>query len=136
MHLYHFASFYALENVGPENILAVGLKAEPCRDWSVPITGGMACVWLTDNSDLPEAYCSYHEVRIQVSIPSHDRRLVHFPKLARRRLSAEQQACLPSEVRSFYVYLGDVPLHHLKAVEYAEVERRKEMLKEAETQLE
>jgi hypothetical protein len=26
MRLYHFTSFYNLKNVGPENILAVGLK--------------------------------------------------------------------------------------------------------------
>jgi hypothetical protein len=131
MDLYHFTSLYNMENVGPENILAVGLKARQCVDWPERIARELYCVWLTDNPNLQSIYCSHHEVRIQVSIPSHDRGLVHFPKLIRKRLSIEQQACLPPEARSFYVYLGDVPLHHLKAVEYADVARRKEMLKEA-----
>jgi hypothetical protein len=33
MIFYHFTSCYNLENVGPENILAAGLKAMPVDDW-------------------------------------------------------------------------------------------------------
>jgi hypothetical protein len=70
MRLYHFTSSYNLKNVGPENIVAVGLK--PHRiDW-----GGLCDdregVWLTSDPDYATggAMSAHAQVRITVVIPS------------------------------------------------------------------
>ena len=127
MILYHFTSFYNLKN-GPENILAVGLKAMPVTDWPEEVFGGVDCVWLTSEPDLPQRHSSYGEVRIKVVIPSSDKRLIHAPKLLRKRLSPEQLAGFDAETgkawRTFYIFLGSVPLDCFRAVEYADAELR------------
>lgn len=132
MILYHFTSFYNLANVGPENICAVGLKAMPCTDWPEEVVGKVNCVWLTSNSDLAGKYHGQSKVRIRLVITSSDRRLIYLPKLLRKRLAPEQLADLDADIardfRSFYMYLGDIPLDCLRAVEYADAARRAQML--------
>jgi len=130
--LYHFTSFYNLKNVGPENILAVGLKAMPVKNCPEGVIRQLRCVWLTTNSDLPPIFSSHAEVRIKLVIPSSDRRLVHLPNLLRKRLSPEQLARVDAETdragRTFYVFFGDIPLDRFRAVEYADAARRAEMI--------
>jgi hypothetical protein len=132
MILYHFTSLYNLENVGPENIMAVGLKAMPCTDWLEKIVGKVSCVWLTTNPDLSPIYHGKSEVRIKLVIPSSDRRLVYVPKLLQKRCRPEELANLDADIaenfRSFYMYLADIPLDRLRAVEYADAAFRKKML--------
>jgi hypothetical protein len=129
--LYHFTSLYNLENVGPENIMAVGLKAMPVMDWPEEGLGGVDCVWLTANPDLPPMHSSHGEVRIKLVVPSSSRRLVHLPRLLRKRVSPEQLAGLDAEAggewRRFYMYLGDIPSSFFWAVEYADAARREQM---------
>ena len=76
------------------------------------------------------------EVRIKVVIPTSDKRLIHAPKLLRKRLSPEQLAGFDAETgkawRTFYIFLGDVPLNCLRAVEYADAKLR-EGVSSAET---
>jgi hypothetical protein len=124
MILYHFTGFYHLENVGPENISAVGLKAMPIKDWA-PMLLGRSGVWLTANPDMPNTYSSFSEVRIKLKISSSDRRLVYIPKLMRKYagLIPPLDATSP-HWRSFYLYFGDVPLELIIKVEYADPARR------------
>jgi hypothetical protein len=121
MFLYHFTSLYNLKNVGPENILAFGLKAAPC-DW-VDVLGYVDdCVWLTNDPDLPPQHSSSSEVRITVVIPSADRRLVHLPALMRKRYGPTIEPTTTS--RTFYLYLGNIPLTSLRAVDYGNAANR------------
>ena len=130
--LYHFTSLFNLENVGPDNILVVGLRERPVRDWW--FLEGRAGVWLTTNPDLPSdarPHASYSEVRIEVRIPSSDRALVDIPKLMRRHLSpaAITNVDLTGwEWRNFYLYEGDIPVDRFVAVEYADAARREEII--------
>ncbi len=119
MILYHFTSLFNLKNVGPENILAVGLKAQPARQ---PVVGPIPdCVWLTSNPDMPKDYSSFAEVRIELVIPSSDKRLVPYPKYFRKHTGhAIDIVKIPQteEAKRFYLYFGDIPLSALRVVNY------------------
>jgi hypothetical protein len=111
MRLYHFTSFYNLKNVGPENILAVGLK--PHRiDWG-GVCDDREGVWLTSDPDYAtgDAMSAHAEVRITVVIPSTDRRLVRWEKWMRRhcdpdllRVADETAKKGGFDWREWYVY--------------------------------
>jgi len=132
MILYHFTSLYNLENVGPENIMAVGLKAMPVDYLPEHIVGhNLRCVWLTTNPDHPPMHSSHREVRITVVIPSHSKRLVYWPKLLRKRMSPKQMVDLDNDTREYhkwYIHCGDIPLGRFRAVEYADANLRETML--------
>ena len=134
MIFFHFTSFYNLENVGPENILAAGLKAMPVKGWWAKEAIGTIrrCVWLTTNPDMSPLYASYSEVRISLVISSSDRRLVHLPKLLRKRACNELMTELDADTgghwRTFYMYLSDITLNYIRVVEYADPARREPML--------
>jgi hypothetical protein len=125
MIMYHFTSLYNLGNVGPENIMAAGLKAHPL-DW--PDLLGLNGVWLTSSPDVPEGLSGQYEARIKVIIPSHDRKLIHLYRYLRKRLSLEAIANLDAvhggAWRTFYVYTGDIPLSRIQAIEYANADKR------------
>jgi hypothetical protein len=132
MILYHFTSFYNLENVGPENIMAVGLKAMPVTNLPEEIVGNdFRCVWLTTNPDLPPMHSSHREVRIKLVIPSHSRQLIYWPKVLRKRMSAQQMVNLDKDTmehHNWYIHRGDIPLTCFRAVEYADADLRAKML--------
>jgi hypothetical protein len=127
--LYHFTSLYNLQNVGPDNIMAVGLKAFPF-DW-IDLMGRQG-VWLTTDPDLPGGLCAHHEARIKLLIASSDRRLIHLPKLLRRLepWEIENLDTTSAEVggnwRSFFIYEADIPPSHFRAVEFADPAKREQ----------
>jgi hypothetical protein len=134
MILYHYTSFYNLRNVGPENIVAFGLKAMPA-DW--PELLGLKGVWLTTDPDMPGILTTCHEreVRIRLVIPSSDKRLIHVPKLLRKLLCPEERASLEAGLnevstawREWYFYQGDIPCGagYIRAIEYADEATREE----------
>jgi hypothetical protein len=127
MILYHFTSLYNLGNVGPENILAVGLKPFPVHDYPEDIQAKIPeAVWLTSNPEHTVAsMSSYDEVRLTVVIPSTDKRLVrwykwvrkHCPHLVEIMEKTSRENNLGAE--GWYLYLGPVPLGRIRAVEHA-----------------
>ena len=140
MILYHFTSFYNLENVGPENILATGLKAFPLDFDGSDIVRQHKGVWLTSDPDYTktETISSYSEARITVVIPSTDRRLVRWESWLRKHCSAERfeelakvseqtSAEIGVDWKDWYVYFGAVPPNRIRAIEYADPEKRTRM---------
>jgi hypothetical protein len=114
--LYHFTSLWNLGNVGPDNILAVGLKAFPAN-W--PDLLGRTVVWLTSDPDMPDGLCAQHDMRIALKIPSHDRKLIHVHKLLKKKLPQwaidnldRTSAQHGGDWRTFYIYEGDIPLEY------------------------
>ena len=129
MKLYHFTSFYALRNVGPEGILAVGLKPGPNPETSFDFmlrSPMPACIWLTSNPDMPKGMSSYYEARVAVVISSTDRRLVHWHRYARKHAVEggweHYQSSLAKVTREFerwYVYFDAIPLERIADIDYA-----------------
>jgi hypothetical protein len=84
-------------------------------------------VWLTTRDDQQGMWRNPKEVRITLVIPSTDRRLVrcadwmrkHDPDLYRIAVSLGHTGW-----ETFYCYFGIVPVSYLRAVEYADPERR------------
>jgi len=133
MRLYHFTDFYNLENVGPGNILAVGLRAG--ADWMKEYSGCFLkppprnAIWLTSEAVFFERT---KECRIEVEIPRSDSRLFKWntylerygkPGLmeAAKRADAEQGS---NTLSSWWLYFGDIPARRIVAIEYADPARR------------
>jgi hypothetical protein len=132
MILYHFTSLYNLGNVGPDNIIAVGLKPSAI--------GWEGCehapdsVWLTIDPDLPSVghIASFSEVRVTVVIPSADKRLVRWEKWVRKH-SSDRIVEVANKTwigwRSFWVYFGSVPPERIRVIEYTDPALREKMSK-------
>jgi hypothetical protein len=131
MILYHFTKFYFLENGG--TILKEGLKPSIGEEDNLPPHGA---VWLTTDEDY-----EWHEgkssqlddCRIRLAIPSHDRRLVHWPKWLCKHSPETIYLLLVAcdcgrdhrpSMNATYVYFGPVPLTHFRAIEYADPVKR------------
>jgi len=134
MILYHFTELALLEDEG--TILEEGLRPhESYRGDALPPLG---VVWLTIEEDYRWANGMASErgnCRIRLAIPSHDRRLVHWPKWLRKRAPAviELLALCDIEAGSnrhitqmntTWCYFGNVPLTYFRAVEYADPAER------------
>lgn len=128
MLLYHFTQPYNLKNVGPENILAVGLKPS-VGDREFAILGlEPSVVWLTSDPLPPKPITDLWrggEIRITVVIPSSDRKLVRFEKYVRRhggrldpsRYPGVSPSQLADSFKSTYIYFGEIPLSRIRVVE-------------------
>lgn len=155
MILYHFTDFWSLENAGPDAILKAGLKAcDPNKDY--PMFGGKLrpCVWFTSQPEFALKR-KHQEVRITVELSRASKRLISWPMLLRRLRSfneagthyalgierfedMEREKSLRLELgreptdaelrawRYWWVYLGDVPLKAIRAVEYSDEARNDE----------
>jgi hypothetical protein len=137
MILYHFTSFFALKNAGPDAILKAGLKAHD-QSKNYPWVPLPACVWLTSDPQPPVLFDRMPQCRITVELSTASKRLVSWPKWLRRHnyLELVTEAAKQYEPlrglnfedawRYWYVYFGDVPLKAFRAVEHASPERRAE----------
>jgi hypothetical protein len=131
MLLYHFTQLYNLENVGPENILAIGLKPSVGQREYAFLGLEPCVVWLTSDPLPPKPMTNlWHggEIRITVVIPSTDGKLVRFEKYLRQqgvRIDPSQleayEGVTPSQlersVKSCYVYFGEIPSSRIRKVE-------------------
>jgi hypothetical protein len=135
MILYHFTSFYNLKNVGPENILAVGLKPgkDSWREWPLePVPPPV--VWFTTNPNPTVRYAGYWEARITAMIPSHDRKLIGFAAYLRKHYTEGLEflqghgPIMQEGLRDFYLYFGHVPVSRFRAVDPVETEAEPEGL--------
>jgi hypothetical protein len=129
MILYHFTSLWSLGNVGPDNILAAGLKAMPADrngDYVAAVGHIPDCVWLTANADMADGYSSFSEARIKLVIQSTDKRLVAWPKYVRRNARVPVEALhkivnsISTEWQHWYLYFGNIPPDAFRAVETTE----------------
>jgi hypothetical protein len=134
MILYHFTDFYLLEAGG--TILTEGLKpgVEKQGWWFPPHD----VVWLTTEEDYRWAERKASEAdqcRIRLAIPSHDRRLVHWPKWLRKRApeiiamlalcdSKDGGNAHTASMNATYCYFGTVPLAYFREIEYADPAKR------------
>ncbi len=131
MILYHFTSFYNLKNVGPRNIQAAGLRASAAGmgDWASTFEFGLkprSVVWLTSDPDPKILFEKPADCRIEVTIASSDKRLVHWIQYARKHSRAPHliDKAGVGGMTSWWLYLGDIPLRKIRAVEYADPARR------------
>jgi hypothetical protein len=148
MILYHFTGLGALigaegcaalevgkevdlfDLAAPGSILRAGLIARKYDDWDGALRSALPpCVWLSDNSDMPAGFSSFHDFRVSLMIPSGDRRLVHWPKYFRKHawnyddvLSAlwSEPDFVRIEAACFYAFFGDIAVDHLRKVERVE----------------
>jgi hypothetical protein len=132
MILYHFTDWYFLEAGG--TILKEGLKPAAEID-DLPPHG---VVWLTTEEDYRWAEGKSRELdqqcRIRLAIPSHDRRLVHWPKWLRKHapdvIEMLAVGSYPAgydyriPLSTTYCYFGTVPLTYFRVVEPADPEAR------------
>ena len=128
MLLYHFTQVHNLKNVGPENILAVGLKPSVGQR-EFAILGLEPCVvWLTSDPLPPKPITDMWyggEIRITVVIPSSDRKLVRLEKYLRRhggrldpsRYEGVSPSQLADSFKSTYIYFGEIPRRQFRMVE-------------------
>jgi hypothetical protein len=131
MILYHFTDFSCLENGG--TILKEGLK--PATDAIHGCLPPHGVVWLTTQEDYQWANGMASErdqCRIKLAIPSHDRRLVYWPKWMRKHapdIIEMLRICNcgfdhAEQIATTYCYFGTVPLAYFREVEYADPVRR------------
>jgi hypothetical protein len=119
MILYHFTDLWCIDD-----ILAEGLKPAFNDDANFQPKN---VVWLTTRDDQQGMWRNPKELRITLVIPSTDRRLVrcadwmrkHDPDLYRIAVSLGHTGW-----ETLYCYFGIVPVSYLRAVEYADPERR------------
>jgi hypothetical protein len=145
MILYHFTSFYNLKNVGPENIVAVGLRPgqNSWKDWvdmMEPVPPPV--VWFTANPSPTGVFGKNgnehnSEVRITAVIPSSDRKLVSWMTYLRRhdRQLLEYLRTYNAKVREglsdYYLYFGHVPSARIERIAYADPKARAAMTEPA-----
>jgi hypothetical protein len=88
------------------------------------------CVWLTDDPHMPRIFCSDGDFRVQVVIPSTDRRLASWPRYVRKYAPDDRRKNFRNTVREvpgagaavprFWIYFGVIPVERIKAVERVE----------------
>ena len=95
--------------------------------------------WLTSSPTATYAVGAGPDCRITLAVPSHDRRLVHWPKWLRKH---GEHAMIDMLKRDFatiwqsnWCYFGTVPLSYFRAIEYADPERRAEAATRTQAEL-
>jgi hypothetical protein len=119
MILYHFTDLWCIDD-----IMVEGLKPAFNDDAYVQPKN---VVWLTTRDDHQEMWRNPKEVRITLAIPSPDRRLVRLADWLRKHDPDAYRIAVSlghTGWEAFYCYFGTVPLSYLRAVEYADPERR------------
>jgi hypothetical protein len=131
MILYHFTDFCFLEAEG--TILKEGLKpSESGKNGMLPPYG---VVWFTTEEDYrwhKGLASETDQCRIKLVIPSTDKRLVYWPKWARKHAPDIIEKLLKCDcglnhrrqVETTYCYFGTVPLFYFREIEYADPARR------------
>jgi hypothetical protein len=131
MILYHFTPFYYLQNDG--TILKEGLRpSDGAKHGMLPPVG---VVWLTTEEDYQwheRKSSELDQCRIRLAIPSHDRRLVHWPKWLRKHAPDIIDMLARCDcgydhreaMNTTYCYFGTVPLFYFREVGYADPARR------------
>jgi hypothetical protein len=143
MILYHFTGFYNLKNVGPKNILTVGLvpgigSGKQLMPWlGDGAPPNLDVVWFTRNPEPKPMFVIEggeawnREIRVTVNIPSTDRRLMNWERWFKKALvnaddiiAAMDKCPFPWKWQEAYVYFGRVSPNKFRAIEYADPEMR------------
>jgi hypothetical protein len=130
MILYHFTDLCCLENGG--TILTEGLKPKLAAEQMANCVPPFGVVWLTTSTALTREETNLPptgampEVRIQLAIPSSDRKLVNWEAWLREHrpdiLCAvlgfpDPEYDIRPRLKNDFVYFGTVPLKYFRTIE-------------------
>lgn len=113
----------ALPYATPDSILKRGLQPARAEDFDGALRTPLPpCVWLTDDPEMSQDYCTWHGWRITLVISSSDRRLVHWPRYFRKHgVERDALRTFPEAQwragESFYAYFGPIAAESFRALD-------------------